>query len=142
MTTLSRKNDYWYDLDISPKTRDNFVLAGDGNDRLIGTGGDDRLYGQAGDDFLFYKATDTTSDVNTTFTLSGGAGDDRVYVDLSQGFEGYGELRGGRGHDKLVFDHGGFNDGWTTREIFGAAMLVNTHTGQTIGFKGFEEILL
>jgi Ca2+-binding RTX toxin-like protein len=140
LTTLSNHHDYWKDLVISPKTRDNTVYAGNGSDRLIGTGGGDALFGQAGDDFLFYKGNAETSDVNTDVTLSGGAGDDRIYIDVSHGYEGNGEMIGGKGQDTLVFESGG--EPWTTRELFGVTMLVNTDTGQTIGFKGFEDIWL
>lgn len=79
---------------ISANGRDDFVDAGEGNDRIVGGRGDDTLLGGDGDDFIDGSAGDDT--------ISGGDGDDRLYG--GSGFHG-----GGTGGNDLITDTGGSN---------------------------------
>jgi hypothetical protein len=69
----------------------NFVLAGDGNDRLYGNSSNDKLFGEAGNDQIFGG--------NGNDLISGGAGDDLLYGGAGADMYVFGR---GFGHDTIV----------------------------------------
>jgi Ca2+-binding RTX toxin-like protein len=82
-------HDDWLEGD----SRANILVAGAGNDDVLGQGGDDVILGEAGDDLLIGGSGEDA--------IFGGAGDDRI-----QG-GGQGDLvHGGAGADKFVLDPG------------------------------------
>ena len=72
----------------------SFVIAGKGDDVLLGTPGSDQLYGSAGDDRILGRGGRDQ--------IGGNAGSDRLY-----GGEGRDELTGSSGPDILVGGRGG-----------------------------------
>lgn len=76
----------------------DIVEGGSGDDTLQGAGGDDQLFGQGGDDSLYGNAGDDL--------LLGGDGDDRAYGgagnDVLLGEDGADTLSGGEGNDLMA----------------------------------------
>ncbi|MEB3265765.1 MAG: choice-of-anchor L domain-containing protein [Cyanobacteriota bacterium] len=77
------------------------LLAGNGNDTVVGLGGDDQLHGEAGNDAL--------DGGNGNDTLSGGAGNDTLLAgdgeDLLSSDAGSDRIDGGLGIDRYRFDY-------------------------------------
>ncbi|MEE2737404.1 MAG: calcium-binding protein [Planctomycetota bacterium] len=80
---------------IRGNVHSELILAGDGNDMILGRGGNDRIYGESGSDVIRIGNNTLTTQQNSAF-VDGGEGNDTI-----RGFNGEDTLFGGDGDDLL-----------------------------------------